>query len=150
MLEHRPSASYGEEVATGETLFANALSMAASRATLGEVLTDEFYERATAAGHRLADGIETVAEANGLPWRAHQLFNRSGYTHAPELPANALQARATFDRELYNLQRLHMANRGIWEAIDSAGPAVSAGGRRRTAATRYLEAFDRFLDELER
>ena len=105
------------------------------------------YERAAAAGHRLADGIEAVAEANGLPWRAHRLFNRSGYTHSPELPANALQARATFDRELYNLQRLHMANRGIWEAIDSAGPAC---GMHTTEADvdRYLDALDVFLREL--
>jgi glutamate-1-semialdehyde 2,1-aminomutase len=147
VLEHRPGASYGEEVATGGTLFGNALSMAAARATLGEVLTDEGYERAAAAGHRLADGIEAVAEANGLSWRAHRLFNRSGYTHAPELPANALQARATFDCELYNLQRLHMANRGIWEAIDSAGPAC---GMQTTEADvdRYLEVLDGFLREL--
>jgi glutamate-1-semialdehyde 2,1-aminomutase len=147
VLEHRPSASYGEEVATGGTLFGNALSMAATRATLGEVLTDEAYERAAAAGHRLADGIEAVAEANGLRWRAHRLFNRSGYTHAPDLPANALEARATFDRELYNLQRVHMANRGIWEAIDSAGPAC---GMQTTSADvdRYLEVLDGFLREV--
>ncbi|MGZ8476410.1 MAG: aminotransferase class III-fold pyridoxal phosphate-dependent enzyme [Candidatus Limnocylindria bacterium] len=147
VLEHRPPASFGEEVATGGTLFGNALSMAATRVTLAEVLTDGAYEHAATVGQRLADGIEAVADANGLQWRAHRLFNRSGYTHAPELPANALEARASFDLVLYNLQRLYMANRGVWEAIDSAGPAC---GVQTTEADvdRYLEILDGFLREV--
>ncbi len=147
VIEHRPGASYAEEVATGGTLFGNALSMAAARVTLEEVLTDEAYESAAAAGQRLADGIEAGAGAHGLQWRAHRLFNRSGYTHAPELPANALEARATFDLELYNLQRIYMANRGIWEAIDSAGPACGAQ-TSGAHVDRYLEVLGDFLDEL--
>ena len=134
-------------MATGGTLFGNALSMAAARVTLEEVLTDEAYESAAAAGQRLADGIEAGAGAHGLQWRAHRLFNRSGYTHAPELPANALEARATFDIELYNLQRIYMANRGIWEAIDSAGPACGAQ-TSGAHVDRYLEVLGDFLDEL--
>ena len=97
--------------------------MTAARVTLEQLLTDAAYERAAALGARLADGIEAVAAEHGLRWRAHRLFNRSGYTHAPALPTNAIEARATFDLDLYNAQRLYMANRGIWEAIDSAGPA---------------------------
>jgi hypothetical protein len=68
-------------------------------------------------------------------------------THGPALPRDAEQARATFDRDLYNLQRLYMLNRGIWEAIDSAGPAVSlVAGEADVDA--YLETFDGFLGEL--
>jgi glutamate-1-semialdehyde 2,1-aminomutase len=144
VLDHGPSASYGDGVATGGTLFGNALSFAAARATLTEVLTDDAYEHAAALGARLADGIDAVASAHELPWRAHRLYNRSGYTHAPELPSNALEARATFDTELYNVQRLYMANRGVWEAIYSAGPAC---GTQTTASDvdRYLEVLDGFL-----
>jgi glutamate-1-semialdehyde aminotransferase len=87
------------------------------------VLTNDAYEHAAALGGRLADGIERVVAGHGLEWQTHRLFNRSGYTHAPKLPINAIQARASFNAELYNLQRLYMANRGVWEAIDSAGPA---------------------------
>lgn len=147
VLEHRPSASYAEEVATGGTLFGNALSLAAARVTLAEVLTDEAYEHAAALGARLADGIESVTAANDLPWCAHRLFNRSGYTHAPELPANALEARATFDIELFNLQRLYMANRGVWEAIDSAGPACGIQ-TSEDDVDRYLEVLDGFVGEV--
>jgi hypothetical protein len=40
------------EVATGGTLFANALSMAAGKAALGEVLTEEAFDRITRLGGR--------------------------------------------------------------------------------------------------
>ena len=147
VLEGATSA-WGEGVATGGTLFANALSLAAARVTLTEVLTEPAYEHAAALGARLADGIESVAEANGLPWRAHRLFNRSGYTHAPQLPSNAVEARASFDLELYNLQRLYMANRGVWEAIDSAGPACGIQ-TTESQVDRYLEVLADFLGEAQ-
>jgi glutamate-1-semialdehyde 2,1-aminomutase len=149
VLEQGPSASYGELVATGGTLFANALSLAASRVTLEELLTEEAYEHAAGLGERLADGIEAAAGDHDLPWRAHRLYNRSGYTHAPELPANATEARATFDLELYNLQRLYMANRGVWEAIDSAGPACGIQATE-SGVDRYLAVLDEFLGEATR
>ena len=147
VLEHRPGASYGEEVATGGTLFGNALSLAAARATLEEVLTEEAYEHAAALGGKLADGIEAIAAAHGMEWRAHRLYNRSGYTHAPALPRNAIEARATFDAELYELQRMYMANRGIWEAISSAGPAC---GIQTSDAhvDRYLQLLDEYLEDV--
>ena len=147
VLEHRPSASLADEVATGGTLFGNALSLAAARVTLAKVLTEEAYEHASTLGARLADGIEAVVTGHDLPWRAHRLYNRSGYTHAPELPSNALEARSTFDLELYNLQRLYMANRGVWEAIDSAGPACGIQ-TSEDDVDRYLDVLDRFLREL--
>jgi glutamate-1-semialdehyde 2,1-aminomutase len=133
-------------VATGGTLFGNALSLAAARATLSELLTDGAYGHATALGARLADGIEAACAAHDLDWRAHRLYNRSGYTHAPELPVNATEARERFDDDLFNLQRIYMANRGVWEAISSAGPAC---GTQSTAAgvDRYLEVLDAFLAE---
>ena len=147
VLEPPPGASWGEQVATGGTLFANAVAMTAARVTLEQLLTDAAYEHAAALGARLADGIEAVAADHGLPWRAHRLFNRSGYTHAPALPTNAIEARATFDLDLYNAQRLYMANRGIWEAIDSAGPAC---GTHTTGddVDVYLKTLDGFLSEI--
>lgn len=141
-----PSASWGEGVATGGTLFGNALSLAAARVTLGEVLTEDAYEHAAALGRRLADGIEAAAAANGLDWSAHRLFNRAGYTYAPDLPSNAIEARATFDPEFFNLQRLYMANRGVWEAIYSAGPAC---GIQTTdeQVDLYLDVLGSFMGE---
>jgi glutamate-1-semialdehyde 2,1-aminomutase len=143
----QPSASWGEGVATGSTLSGNALSLAAARATLNQVLTDEAYEHAAALGEALADGIEATAAANDLDWRAHRLFNRAGYTHGPDLPINVLKARETFDTALFETQRLYMANRGVWEAIYSAGPACGIQ-TSRAQVDRYLEVLDGFLGEI--
>jgi glutamate-1-semialdehyde 2,1-aminomutase len=147
VLEQDPSDSWGDVVATGGTLFANALSLVAARVTLRDVLTDDAYEHAAALGQRLADGIEAAAAQAGPEWRAHRLFNRSGYTHGPELPANAIEARASFDLGLFNLQRLYMANRGVWEAVDTAGPAC---GIQASVADvdSYLETLESFLGEV--
>jgi glutamate-1-semialdehyde aminotransferase len=113
------------ELATGGTLFGNALSMAAARAALTEVLTDDVYARTSELGARLADGIEAVAQANGLPWRAHRLYARSGYAFTGRLCRNATEAHEDHASDLYRLLRLFMANRGVWEAIEFAGPAIS-------------------------
>jgi glutamate-1-semialdehyde 2,1-aminomutase len=146
-LELEPGMEEADMVATGGTLFGNALSMAATRVTLEEILTDAAYEHAAALGARLADGIERVAAGRGLEWRAHRLYNRSGYTHAPELPVNAEQARERIDYELFGAQRLYLANRGVWEAIDSAGPACGTQAGEDDV-DRYLEVLDAFLGEV--
>lgn len=113
------------EVATGGTLFGNPLQMAAARATLTEVMTEEAYERASRLGARLADGIEAAAGSAGLPWVAHRLGPRSGYAFNGSFPRNAADARDAHDAELYRLLRLWMVNRGVWEAMEWAGPAIS-------------------------
>ena len=74
-LRARPSlAGATGELATGGTLFGNALSMAAARAVLTEVLTPEAYEHAAALGARLADGLEAVVARAGLPWKVQRLY----------------------------------------------------------------------------
>lgn len=121
----RPDASDAHaEIASGGTLFANALSMAAARAAMSDVLTPDAYERAAELGGRLADGIEQVAAQAGLSWQAHRLYPRSGYAHSGVLPRNAREALAGQRRDITDLQRLYFANRGVWEAIYSAGPCV--------------------------
>jgi glutamate-1-semialdehyde 2,1-aminomutase len=137
----------GEEVASGGTLFAYALGTAVARAFLTEVMTAEAHDRAAVLGARLADGIDAAAADHGLDWRAHRLRNRSGVTHGPELPRDAGQARATFDKDLFELQRLYLLNRGIWEAIYSAGPAVSLVADE-AHIDAYLATFDGFLGDL--
>ncbi len=54
-------------VATGGTLFGNALSMAATRAALGGVLTEDAFAHTQALGARLADGIQAAIDRAGLP-----------------------------------------------------------------------------------
>lgn len=136
-----------QEVATGGTLFGNALQMAASRAALGEVLTPEAYARTSALGERLADGIDRLAVEAALPWRAHRLFARSGYAFDGTLARNATEARRSHDTELYRLLRLFMVNRGVWEAMEWAGPAVSTPASGEDI-DRYLGVLADLIEEL--
>jgi glutamate-1-semialdehyde 2,1-aminomutase len=132
---------------TGGTLFGNALSMAAARAALTEVLTPEVYDRTASLGARISDGIDRIADAAGLPWRAHRLYARAGYCFSGTQPTNAADARADLDSELWSLLRTFMANRGVWEAIEGAGPAVSVPATEADV-DHYLGALDELAAEL--
>jgi glutamate-1-semialdehyde 2,1-aminomutase len=135
------------EVATGGTLFGNALQMASARAALTGVLTDEAYERASRLGGRLADGIEAAAAVGGLPWKAHRLGPRAGYAFEGRLPRSAVDAHRSHDPELYRLLRLWMGNRGVWEAMEWAGPAISVAATDADV-DHYLGTLRSLVEEL--
>jgi glutamate-1-semialdehyde 2,1-aminomutase len=141
--------AYGRRVglATGGTTYANALSLAAAVAVLREIQTPDGFERTAALGTQLADGIEAAAARHGLPWRAHRLGGRSGYCLEAELPRDAAEAERSIDFELIDTRRLHMANRGVWDAIASAGPAVSFA-HEAGDVDEYLRALDAFLGDV--
>jgi glutamate-1-semialdehyde aminotransferase len=134
-------------VATGGTLFGNALSMAAARATLEQVLTPAAYGRANALGAQLADGIEDAYREAGLPWRAQRLFCRAGFNYGPDFPRTAAQARAMARPDVHQLLRLYMANRGVWESVITAGPTVSFAASAEDVAF-YLGNFRGFVGEM--
>jgi glutamate-1-semialdehyde 2,1-aminomutase len=135
------------ELATGGTMFANALSMAAARAALTEVLTPEAYTRAATLGADLADGLEAAVDAAGLPWKIQRLGPRSGVNLSGRLPRDAAEADADEQPELNALLRLYLANRGVWEAISTAGPAMSVDATEDDVET-YLAAFREFVAEV--
>jgi glutamate-1-semialdehyde 2,1-aminomutase len=129
--------------ATGGTLFGNPLSMAAARATLTRVLTEDAYEHTASLGARLADGIESAIAAAGLPWTAQRFGPRTGHWYGPE-PTTGLEALALRDRLLTTTQRIWMANRGVWEALPGAGPTISVPAQAADVE-RYLDAYASFL-----
>ncbi len=113
------------EVATGGTLFANALSMAAGRAALLEVLTEQAFEHTAALGERMAAGLrESIARA-GLGWSVVQVGGHAYYFFQPTPPSDAADSRAADDPDLRALIRVFMANRGVWESGWWLGPTVS-------------------------
>jgi glutamate-1-semialdehyde 2,1-aminomutase len=144
---HRDAYGRVAGIATGGTTYANPLSLAAVVATLTHVQTREAFDRVRALGARLADGIEAEARGRGLPWRAHRLGCRSGICLEPELPRNAEEAARSIDTDLIDARRLHLANRGIWDAIASAGPAASFA-HTETDVDAYADALGVFLDDV--
>jgi len=145
--EKGPDGEREKLVAIGGTLFGNALSMAAARATMLEVLTPEAYANTQTLGARLADGMRTAVERAGLPWHIHHLGPRSGYTFRESPVRNADEARACQDPLLVRLMRVWLANRGVWEAIVGAGPVVPVPA---TAADvdAYLVGWQELLETL--
>jgi glutamate-1-semialdehyde 2,1-aminomutase len=97
----------------GGTLSGNALSLAAMRATLSEVLTDDAFERMIALGARWAGGVRDVIDEAGLPWEVQQLGARAEYWFSPTPPANGSEAAAADDHELARFLHLHALNRGV-------------------------------------
>jgi glutamate-1-semialdehyde 2,1-aminomutase len=137
----------GAVLPTGGTVYANALSMAAARAALEEVLTEEAYRRVGSLGKKLADGLNETFARHRLPWRAPVLGGRSGWCLEPTLPRNVVEAGRSIDYELIDARRTFMLNRGIWDSIASAGPAVSFA-HEPADIDEYLAVADAFLDEV--
>jgi glutamate-1-semialdehyde 2,1-aminomutase len=97
----------------GGTLAGNALSIAAMKATLQHVLTDEFYVKAFALQEKFTAGVEEVIAEYKLPWIVKRLGNRSEYWFRPTPPRNGGQAAAAIDHELDRYMHLFALNRGI-------------------------------------
>jgi len=97
----------------GGTLSGNALSLAAMRATLEHVLTDEAFERMIALGERWADGVKAAIEEHELPWEVQRIGCRAEYWFTPSPPRNGGQAAASEDHELMRFTHLYALNRGV-------------------------------------
>ena len=135
------------QVAVGGTLFGNPLSMAAARAAMGEVLTDDAYAHSQRLGTQLADGLSQVVTASGLGWTTHRFWPRSGFSFSPTMPRTATEAMVSFDVPLRRLMRVHLANRGVWDAIVGAGPTCSVAATEEDVDA-YLAAFGELMSEL--
>jgi glutamate-1-semialdehyde aminotransferase len=141
---HVVSGEVVPEVATGGTLFANALSLAAGRVALTEVLTPAAFERTAELGARLAEGLRASIAAASLPWSVVQLGAHACYFFVPTPPRNGAESRAADDPGLRALIRVFMANRGVWESGWWLGPTVSVA-HTQDDVDRYVEVFDAFL-----
>jgi glutamate-1-semialdehyde 2,1-aminomutase len=97
----------------GGTLAGNALSIAAMKATLQNVLTDKFYNKAIQLQERFTEGVESVISEFELPWIVQRLGNRSEYWFRPTPPKNGGEAFAAIDHELDRYMHLFALNRGI-------------------------------------
>jgi len=97
----------------GGTVAANVLSLAVTRATLAEVLTDEAFERMIALGERFEAGVADVIERHRLPWHVTRLGCRVEYLFRAERPRNGSEAAAGGNPELDRLIHLYAVNRGI-------------------------------------
>jgi glutamate-1-semialdehyde 2,1-aminomutase len=106
-------ADYEDTGGVGGTLAGNALSLAAARATLGEVLTEEAFARMVALRRRFVDGVEGALAEHGVPWTIVSLGARCEYRFTPEPPRTGAESAAAEDRELEEYLHLYLMNRGV-------------------------------------
>jgi glutamate-1-semialdehyde 2,1-aminomutase len=97
----------------GGTLAGNALSVAAMRATLGEVLTEDAFAHMTALAERFTAGVQASLDAFDLPWSVSRLGARAEYRFARPAPRNGAESAAAADDELDAYLHLALANREI-------------------------------------
>ncbi|MES9525185.1 transaminase [Streptomyces capoamus] len=97
----------------GGTLAGNALSVAATRAALEHVLTDEAFARMGALAERFETGVRDGLAAHGLPWSVSRLGARTEYRFTSPAPRTGTESAAASDPELEDFLHLYLANRGI-------------------------------------
>ena len=97
----------------GGTLAGYALSMAAVRATLGEVLTDAAFARMIPIAERWTDGVRGVIAARHLPWHVTRLGARAEYHFIADPPRTGREQWEHGDFELERFLHLYALNRGV-------------------------------------
>ena len=97
----------------GGTLAGYALSMAAVRATLGEVLTDEAFGRMIALAELWESGVNEVLRARAVPWHVTRLGARAEYHFMAVPPRTGAEQWANADPELERFLHLWAMNRRV-------------------------------------
>jgi glutamate-1-semialdehyde 2,1-aminomutase len=97
----------------GGTLAGNALSLAAMRATLTEVLTSAAFKQMIALGNRWCDGVDSVITEFNLPWYCSRLGARGEYVFQSDAPRTGREAASVGDFELEQYMHLRLLNDGF-------------------------------------
>jgi glutamate-1-semialdehyde 2,1-aminomutase len=131
----------------GGTVAANVLSLAATRATLAEVLTEEAFERMIALGERFEAGVADVVERHGLPWHVTRLGCRVEYLFRPDRPRAGSEAAAGGNALLDRLIHLYALNRGIL-LTPFHNMALMSPATTEADVDRHTKVFDEAASEL--
>ena len=131
----------------GGTLAANALSLAAMRATLAEVLTEAAFARMVPLAERWVDGVEEGIAAAGLPWHVTRLGCRAEYLFGPDRPRSGTEAHAASDFALERYMHLHALNRGVL-LTPFHNMALMSPATTEADVDRHTEVFHAAVHEL--
>ncbi len=107
------SVEHADTGGIGGTLAGNALSVAAMKATLEHVLTQQTYDHTIPLAERWAAGVQSVIDEYHLPWHVTRLGCRAEYWFCEQAPHNGGEAVASMDDELDRYMHLAALNRGI-------------------------------------
>jgi glutamate-1-semialdehyde 2,1-aminomutase len=108
-----PDADLVDVGGVGGTLAGNALSTAAMRATLEEVLTPAAFEHMIALATRYEERARQILAEAGLPWVITRLGARAEYRFCPQPPRTGVESAAAADDDLDEYLHLYLANRDV-------------------------------------
>jgi glutamate-1-semialdehyde 2,1-aminomutase len=108
-----PDADLIDVGGVGGTLAGNALSVAAMRATLEHVLTEDAFDHMVRLATAFTHGVQQTIDRTGVPWSISQLGARTEYRFASPAPRTGSEAATVDDEELEEYLHLYLANRGV-------------------------------------
>jgi glutamate-1-semialdehyde 2,1-aminomutase len=131
----------------GGTLAGYALSMAAARAALGDVLTAAAFERMIPLAARWERGVNEAIDRHGAPWSVTRLGARAEYHFMPNPPRDGADQVAHADAELERLLHLWVMNRGVL-MTPFHNMALMSPATTEHDVDRHTEVFDTALEAL--
>jgi glutamate-1-semialdehyde 2,1-aminomutase len=141
-------ADYEDTGGVGGTLAGNALSLAAARAALGEVLTTEAFERMSALRERFVAGVESALERHSVPWSVVSLGARAEYRFSARPPRTGAESAAAGDREVEEYLHLYLLNRGVL-ITPFHNMALMCPATTEEQVDRHTEVFTAAVEELD-
>jgi glutamate-1-semialdehyde 2,1-aminomutase len=130
------------------TFNGNPLVMAAARATLTEVLTDDVYERFEEANSRLLESCQQIVDAHGLPAYTEGLGAKGCVVFAPRRMSEYRDYLTDVDDELSRLAWLYHMNRGIFMTPGAEEEWTLSIAHSDEEIQRYLDAFEAFARDV--
>jgi len=131
----------------GGTLAGNAMSLAAMRAVLGEVLTDDVFGPMEGLATTFAEGMRSTIARHQLPWSVSQLGTRCEYRFANPAPRSGGESVRSADADLEDYLHLYGSNRGVlitpFHNMALMCPATTAAD-----VAKHQAMFDAAVDEL--
>ena len=131
----------------GGTLAGYALSLAAVRATLGEVLTDAAFARMIPLAERWTAGVDDVIASRGVPWNVTRLGARAEYHFMPSRPRSGREQWEHGDFELERFLHLWALNRGVL-MTPFHNMALMSPATTEADVDRHTELFGQAVDAL--
>jgi glutamate-1-semialdehyde 2,1-aminomutase len=131
----------------GGTLAGNPVSMAATLATLREVLTDSAFAGMIEVATTFAAGVRKIIDGYALAWSVAQLGARVEYRFATPAPRTGTASAACADPELEDFLHVYLINRGIL-LTPFHNMALMSPDTTVDDVARHHQVFDAALGEL--
>jgi glutamate-1-semialdehyde 2,1-aminomutase len=128
----------------------NPLSMAAARASLGEVLTEEAYAHLAQLNERIVGGCQDVVDEHRLPAYALGIGAKGCVTFAREKVVDYETFKANQDVELSELAWLYNMNRGVFMTPGREEEWTLSVTHTLDDVDRYVEVFAELASDLTR